>query len=70
MVNRKFLGWHIIPNLSRACYAIRSMVHISIINTLKSMHASVLLCNMEWSVAVTQEWEDFHFAKENLQNYG
>jgi len=47
MVNTKFLGWPIIPNLSRACYAIRSMVHITIINALKSMHTSILLRNME-----------------------
>jgi hypothetical protein len=37
-INLKNHTEKIIPKLSRACYAVRSMVQISNINTLKSIH--------------------------------
>ena len=63
MVNIKFLGlqvdnhlnWtnHIeqmIPKLSGACYAIRSMVHISTFNTLKSIYYACFHCIIKYGM--------------------
>ena len=57
----------VIPKLSGAWYAIRSMVHISNINTQIN-----LLCILwfVYTTGVIQQWEDLHFTKENYQNYG
>ena len=54
-----------IPKLNEAYYAVRSVAHISDINTLKSID-----CAYFHSVILFQQWEYFHFTKENYQNYG
>ena len=64
-----------IPKLSTTWYAIRSVVHISNINTPKSIYYayfhSVIKYWIIWGAGVGffQQWEDFHFTEENCQNY-
>jgi hypothetical protein len=85
-VNTKFLGlpidnhinWknHIeqmIPKLSGARYAIRSMVRISNIYTHINLLYVLPFCYKIWNNFLGylfQQWEDFHFTKEIHQNYG
>jgi len=86
MVNTKFLSLQIenhinwknhieqmVPELHGAYYAIRSIVHISNINNLKSIYCAYFHSVIKYGITFWQPfqwWEDFHFTKENLQNYG
>ena len=62
-----------IPKLSGAFYAIRSGVHISNINTHINLLYVLPFCYKIWNNFfgyLFQQWEDFHFTKENHQIYG
>jgi hypothetical protein len=82
-VNTKFLGFHIdnhvnwknhidqmITKLSGACYAIRSVVHINNINTLKSIYFayfnSIIKCGIIFGGSLSQQWQGIYFRKENM----
>jgi len=64
-----------IPKLSGTSNVMRLTVHIFNKNTLKSIyyayfhsiteHGKIVWCNSFY-----QQWEGFHFTKENYQNYG
>jgi hypothetical protein len=57
-----------IPKSSEVCYAIRSMVRISNINTLKSVYCVYFHSIVKYEIIF---WEgNFHFSKQNCQNYG
>ena len=85
-VNTKFFGLQtdnhlncknhteqIIPTLSAACYAVRSMVHISNIDTLKSIYYahfhSVIKCGIIFWGNSPNSRKFFHFTKENCESY-
>ena len=62
-----------IPKLSAACYAIRSTVHISNSSTFRSIYYAYFYSIIKYGIILGgkfQQWEDFHFTKENHQNYG
>jgi len=63
-----------IPNLSGACYAIRSVVHISNINTLKSIYYAYFSSIIKYGIIFEgnsfNSRKIFHFTKEDKQNYG
>jgi len=67
-----------IPKLSEVCYAIRSMVRISNINTLKSVYYVYFHSIIKYGkiffegggVYSSNSGKIFHFTKENCQNYG
>jgi hypothetical protein len=63
-----------IPKLNGACYAIRSMVHISNINTLISIYYAYFPSIIKYGIILEVNSSNirkiFHFAKEDNQNYG
>jgi hypothetical protein len=63
----------IIPKLSAACYAVRSTVRIGNSDTLRSIYYAYFYSIIKYGIisgGKFQQWEDFHFTKENGQNYG
>jgi hypothetical protein len=56
-----------IPKLSGACYAIRSMVPVSNINALMNLLCIPLFYYKMWNLLgqFFKQWGDFHFTKEN-----
>ena len=63
-----------ITKLGAACYVIRLMGHISNLNTLKSIYYicfhSVINYGIIFQVSLFQQYDYFHFTKENCQNCG
>jgi NADH:ubiquinone oxidoreductase subunit H len=63
-----------IPKLSAACYAVRSMFHISNINTLKSIYFAYFHSIIKYGIILggnaSNSRKIFYFTNENHQNYG
>jgi len=61
-----------IRKLSGACYAVRLIVNISNINTIKSLYGAYFhsVSKFGGGGGLFQQWEDIHFKKENNLNYG
>ena len=62
-----------IPKLSGACYVIRLMVHISNINTLKSIYSAYFHSIIKYGIifgATLPTVGRYHLTKENRQYYG